>query len=118
MVKKLAILGFILVAVASAGVVWAETFAGAVAAPEPMIMPASAPACGVGGCPPPPVPKVVKAQKPKKLTTSIQVKMQYPAPQMPVCAPVSCGPPPIPVAVPMWKFIVPWPPFVYYLPVE
>jgi hypothetical protein len=29
-----------------------------------------------------------------------------------------CVPPPIPVAVPMWKFIVPWPPFVYYLPVE
>ena len=126
MVKKLAILGFILVAVASAGVVWAETFAGAVAAPEPMIMPASAPACGVGGCPLPPVPRVVNAPckvvktpcKPKRLTTAIQVKMQYPAPQMPVCAPVSCGPPPIPVAVPMWKFSVPWPPFVYYLPVE
>jgi hypothetical protein len=29
-----------------------------------------------------------------------------------------CAPPPIPVAVPMWKFIVPWPPFVYYLPVK
>jgi hypothetical protein len=118
MVKKLAILGFILVAVISTSAVWAGTLAGAVAAPEPMVMPASAPACGVGGCPPPPVPKVMKAMKPAKLTTSIQVKMQYPAPQMPVCAPVSCGPPPIPVAVPMWKFIVPWPPFVYYLPVE
>ncbi|MGC8604915.1 MAG: hypothetical protein ACP5VS_14695 [Desulfomonilaceae bacterium] len=126
MVKKLAILGFILVAVVSTGAVWAGTFAGAVAAPEPMVMPASAPACacGAGGCPPPPVqrmvqPRVVKTPcKPKKLTTAIQVKMQYPAPQMPACAPVSCGPPPIPVAVPMWKFIVPWPPFVYYLPVE
>lgn len=119
MVKKLAILGFILIAVVSTGVVWAGTFAGAVAAPEPMVMPASAPpVCGVGvACPPP--PKVVKAPaKPQKLTTSIQVKMQYPAPQMPVCGPISCGPPPIPVAVPMWKFIVPWPPFVYYLPVE
>jgi hypothetical protein len=119
MVKKLAILGFILVAVVSTSAVWAGTFAGAVAAPEPMVMPASAPACGVGGCPPPAVPRVAKIPcKPKKLTTSIQVKMQYPAPQMPACAPVSCGPPPIPVAVPMWKFIVPWPPFVYYLPVE
>jgi hypothetical protein len=39
---------------------------------------------------------------------------------MPPCGPMmaACGPPPIPVAVPMWKFIVPWPPFVYYLPVE
>lgn len=119
MVKKLAILGFILVAVVSTSAVWAGTFAGAVAAPQPMVMPASAPVCGVGGCPPPPAPKVVKAPcKPAKLTTSIQVKMQYPAPQMPACAPISCGPPPIPVAVPMWKFIVPWPPFVYYLPVE
>jgi hypothetical protein len=120
MVKKLAILGFIVVAVAAAGMVWAGTLAGAVPAPEPMVMPASAPACGIQGCPPaPPMPKVVKAPaKPQKLTTSIQVKMQYPAPQMPVCAPPSCTPPPIPVAVPMWKFIVPWPPFVYYLPVE
>ena len=84
MVKKLAILGFILVAVVSTSAVWAETFAGAVAAPEPMVMPASAPACGVGGCPPPAVPRVAKIPcKPKKLTTSIQVKMQYPAPQMP-----------------------------------
>ena len=54
MVKKLGILGFILVAVAAAGMVWAETFTGAIAAPQPMVMPAAAPACGVGGCPPPP----------------------------------------------------------------
>jgi hypothetical protein len=58
--------------------------------------------------------------KPKKLTTSIEVKLQYPQPPAPICAPPACfgGPAPIPVAVPMWKFIVPWPPFVYYLPVE
>jgi hypothetical protein len=41
---------------------------------------------------------------------------------MPPCGPMAmmgCAPPPpIPVAVPMWKFIVPWPPFVYYLPVD
>ncbi len=60
-----------------------------------------------------------------KMTTVIDVKMQYPAPPHdalrapPMCGPVGCAPPPpIPVAVPMWKFIVPWPPFVYYLPVE
>jgi hypothetical protein len=37
-----------------------------------------------------------------------------------LCGPVGigCAPPPIPVAVPMWRFIVPWPPFVYYLPVD
>jgi hypothetical protein len=34
---------------------------------------------------------------------------------MPVC---DSTPPPIPVAVPMWKFVVPWPPFVYYVPVQ
>jgi len=117
MVKKLGILGVILVVVAAAGMVWAETFTGSIPAPQPMVAPAAAPACVGAGCPPPP-PKV-KA-KPQKLTTSIEVKMQYPVPPMPVCGPaLGCaGPPPIPVAVPMWKFIVPWPPFVYYLPVE
>jgi len=121
MVKKLGILGVILVVVAAAGMVWAESFTGAIPAPQPMVTPAAAPPACIGpSCAPPP-PKV-KA-KPAKLTTSIEVKMQYPQPPMPVCAPV-CGPvgcappPPIPVAVPMWKFIVPWPPFVYYLPVE
>jgi len=119
MVKKLGILGFILVVVAAAGVVWAGTYTGAIPAPQPVVAPAAAPpACAPGAvCAPP--PKVKAA--PKKLTTAIQVKMQYPEP---TCAPTLCGfgdpcaPPPIPVAVPMWRFIVPWPPFVYYLPVE
>ena len=120
MVKKLVILGFILTVFAAAGMVWAETYTGAIPAPQPMVMPAAAPACVGPACPPPVMPKV--KMKPKKLTTSIEVKMQYPAPpMMPLCGPVMAGcgaPPPIPVAVPMWKFIVPWPPFVYYLPVE
>jgi len=122
MVKKLGMLGFIMVVVATAGMVWAETYSGGIPAPQPTVMPASAPACVGGMCP---APAKVKAPacvppRPKKLTTSIEVKMKYPEPTlpiMPVCNP--CGPPPpIPVAVPMWKFIVPWPPFVYYLPVE
>jgi len=120
MVKKLGILGIILVVVAAtAGMVWAESFTGAIPAPQPMVMPASAPACIGGTCAPPPA-KVMPC-KPKKLTTAIEVKLQYPQPPMPVCGPMmgcQAGPPPIPVAVPMWKFIVPWPPFVYYLPVE
>ena len=122
MVKKLGILGFILIVVAAAGMVWAETYTGAIPAPQPMVMPAAAPACMGVSCPPP-----VKMKAPKcapKMTTVIDVKMQYPAPPPmacppPMCGPVGCAPPPpIPVAVPMWKFIVPWPPFVYYLPVE
>ena len=115
MVKKLGILGFILVVVAATGMVWAETYTGAIPAPQPTVMPASAPACVGVGCPP---PAIMKAPKEKKLTTAIQVRMEYPQPAPPMCGPISCGPPPIPVAVPMWKFIVPWPPFVYYLPVE
>lgn len=126
MVKKLTILGFILLVVAAAGMVWAGTQTG-IPAPTPMVAPAAAPACGVGvACPAPvacaPAPVKVKA-KPKKLTTSIKVKMAFPAPA-PMCgapmmpASYCAPPPPIPVAVPMWKFIVPWPPFVYYLPVE
>jgi hypothetical protein len=118
MVKKIGILGFILVVVAAASMVWAETFTGSIPAPQPMVAPAAAPPACVGpGCAPPP-PKVKAA--PKRLRTSIQVKMQYPEPTPPpmACGPVGCGPPPIPVAVPMWRFIVPWPPFVYYLPVE
>jgi len=121
MVKKLGILGFILVVVAAAGMVWAETYTGAIPAPQPVVTPAAAPACvgPVGpACPPP--PKVKAA--PKKLTTSIAVKMQFPeqCPPPMLCGPGPdpCAPPPIPVAVPMWRFIVPWPPFVYYLPVE
>lgn len=121
MVKKLGILGFILVVVAAAGVVWAETYTGAIAAPQPMVTPAAAPPMCPGGpaaCAPP--PKVKAA--PKKLTTSIAVKMQFPeqCPPPMLCGPGPdpCAPPPIPVAVPMWRFIVPWPPFVYYLPVE
>lgn len=117
MVKKIGILGFILVVVAAAGMVWAETFTGSIPAPQPMVAPAAAPPACVGpACAPP--PKVKAA--PKRLRTSIQVKMQYPEPTPPpmACGPVGCGPPPIPVAVPMWRFIVPWPPFVYYLPVE
>lgn len=124
MVKKIFMLGFVLVAVAAAGMVWAEMYTGAIPAPQPTVMPAAAPACMGVGCPPPGKvrPPVIM---PKKLTTSIEVKMQYPQPAapppMPACGPMACGPaaaPPIPVAVPMWKFIVPWPPFVYYLPVE
>jgi hypothetical protein len=119
MVKKLGILGVILVVVAAAGMVWAESFTGAIPAPQPMVMPASAPACVGPACAP--APAKVAPMKPKKLTTAIEVKLQYPQPAAPVCGPMmGCptGPPPIPVAVPMWKFIVPWPPFVYYLPVE
>jgi hypothetical protein len=119
MVKKLGILGFILVVVAATGMAWAGTY-GAVMAPQPTVMPAAAPACVGANCPPPVAAKVKCA--PKKLVTTIQVKMSYPKPPMPpmACAPPGCGmgPPPIPVAVPMWKFIVPWPPYVYYLPVE
>jgi len=117
MVKKLGILGVILVVVAAAGMVWAETYTGSIPAPQPMVMPAAAPACVGAACPPP-----AKVQmKPKRLTTSIKVNVQYPAPTPPPLlkyAPQGCNPPPIPVAVPMWRFIVPWPPFVYYLPVE
>ena len=121
MVKKLGILGFILIVVAAAGMVWAETYTGAIPAPQPMVMPAAAPPCVGVSCPPP--VKMKAPPKPQKLTTVIDVKMQYPAPPPPCpppyCGPVGCAPPPpIPVAVPMWKFIVPWPPFVYYLPVE
>jgi len=123
MVKKLGILGFILVVVAAAGTVWAETYAGAIPAPQPTVMPASAPAPqpmvmpAGGGAP----VKAKAACLPPKLTTSIKVQMQYPQPvRNPFPMYGSCGDarPPIPVAVPMWKFIVPWPPFVYYLPVE
>ncbi len=113
MVKKLAILGFILAAVVAAGMVWAGT---QVAAPQPTVMPAAAPPC-VGPACAPPVGKVKMA--PKRLITDIKVNMSYPQPQPYMGPPPDCyGPPPIPVAVPMWKFIVPWPPFVYYLPVE
>jgi hypothetical protein len=124
MVKKIGILGFILIVVAATGMVWAETYTGAIPAPQPMVMPAAAPPmCGPAGCPPAPAPVKMRKAAPK-MTTVIDVKMQYPAPPMmacppPMCGPVGCAPPPpIPVAVPMWKFIVPWPPFVYYLPVE
>jgi len=105
MVKKLAILGFILVVVAAAGMVWAGTYTGAIPAPQPTIMPAAAPCA------------VAPTKGAKRLVTTISVKMKYHKPPS-VVPPVSCGPPPIPVAVPMWKFIVPWPPYVYYLPVE
>lgn len=117
MVKKIGILGFILVVVAAAGMVWAETYTGSIPAPQPMVTPAAAPPACVGAACPPPLK--VKAA-PAKLRTSIQVKMQYPEPMPPplACGPIGCGPPPIPVAVPMWRFIVPWPPFVYYLPVD
>jgi len=126
MVKKLGILGFILVVVAAAGTVWAETYAGAIPAPQPTVMPASAPApqpmvMPAGGAPA--KARAAACLTPPKLTTSIKVQMQYPQPvrnPFPMmygsCA--SDARPPIPVAVPMWKFIVPWPPFVYYLPVE
>jgi hypothetical protein len=125
MVKKIGILGFILIVVAATGMVWAETYTGAIPAPQPMVMPAAAPPmCGPAGCPPPVPVKMKAPAKPQKMTTVIDVKMQYPAPPMMACPPPMYGPagcappPPIPVAVPMWKFIVPWPPFVYYLPVE
>jgi len=121
MVKKLGILGFILVVVAAAGTVWAQTYA---PAPQPSIMPASAPAPApmvmpAGGAP---APKACAPVYPK-LTTCIKVKMRYPQAQrnpFPMAYATGCGEmrPAIPVAVPMWKFIVPWPPFVYYLPVE
>lgn len=123
MVRKSAILGFILV-VAAASMAWAGTFTGAIPAPQPSVVPAAAPACVGGVCPPPMKvmkPPVMAAPKfePKKLSTAIDVKVQYPQPVPPMMMP-SCdsGPPPIPVAVPMWKFVVPWPPFVYYVPVE
>lgn len=125
MVRKLSFLGFLLVALTMAGVAWAETSnMGSIAAPQPMVMPAAAPAmCPPGGCPVGPAPKMMPPApcKPKKLSTSIEVKMEYPQMPAPVCPPPMCGPagpPPMPVAVPMWKFVVPWPPFVYYLPVE
>ena len=79
MVKKLGILGFILVVVAATGMVWAETFTGSIPAPQPMVAPAAAPACVGPACPPPPKVKMA----PKKLRTSIQVKMQYPEPTPP-----------------------------------
>jgi hypothetical protein len=116
MVRKLAILGLVLGVTAVATMVCAESYTGAIPAPAPTVMPAAAPACVAGACPPP-----VKVAPPpqKKLTTTIDVQMKYPRPVPPPMIP-ACGapPPPIPVAVPMWKFIVPWPPFVYYLPVE
>jgi hypothetical protein len=56
--------------------------------------------------------------KPPKLTTTIAVKMKYPVPKPPPLMNTCGAPPPIPVAVPMCKFIVPWPPFVYYLPLD
>jgi hypothetical protein len=124
MVKKIGILGFILVVVAATGMVWAETYTGSIPAPQPTVVPAGAPpaACVGPACQAPPMRKVAApvfcGPPPSRLKTSIQVKMQYPEPpQPPVCGP-TCGPPPIPVAVPMWRFIVPWPPFVYYLPVD
>jgi hypothetical protein len=113
MVKKLGILGFILVVVVAAGTVWAQTYAGATPAPQPTLMPAG------GGAP---AKVAVKAPCIPKLTTSIKVKMKYPQPvrnPFPMAYSNGCEMrPAIPVAVPMWKFIVPWPPFVYYLPVE
>jgi len=74
MVKKLVILGFILTVFAAAGMVWAETYTGAIPAPQPMIMPAAAPACVGPNCGPPPVMPKVKA-KPQKLIIFIEVKM-------------------------------------------
>jgi len=121
MVRRLMILGFVLAVAATAGMAWAETNMGAVPAPQPMVMPAAAPPACIGGACAPQLPPRPVACKPKKLTTSIEVKLQYPQPPAPMCPPPACGPvgpPPIPVAVPMWKFVVPWPPFVYYLPVE
>ena len=51
MVKKIGILGFILIVVAATGMVWAETYTGAIPAPQPMVMPAAAPACVGAACP-------------------------------------------------------------------
>jgi len=122
MVKKLGILGFILVVVSAAGMVWAGINPGDVAAPSPAVMPAAAPPCAIGAAPAPaacmPVAPAKVKCAPKKLKTTIKVKMKYPKPATLADFQRPCGPPPIPVAVPMWKFIVPWPPFVYYLPVE
>jgi hypothetical protein len=133
MVKKLGILGFILIVVAAASMVWAGTQTGGIPAPQPTVMPAAAPpVCAGGFCgvpvvaPPPPQMKVKKGpmmMPPKSLITNIKVKMSYPQYPPPPCPPIinPCAPPPpppIPVAVPMWKFVVPWPPFVYYLPVD
>ncbi len=50
MVKKIGILGFILIVVAATGMVWAETYTGAIPAPQPMVMPAAAPACVGAAC--------------------------------------------------------------------
>ena len=121
MVKKLVILGFILTVFAAAGHGMGRDIYGRYSGSSADgNAGGSSCMCWSGLCPPPVMPKV-KA-KPQKLTTSIEVKMQYPAPPpMMPCGPMMAGcgaPPPIPVAVPMWKFIVPWPPFVYYLPVS
>jgi hypothetical protein len=43
MVKKLGILGFILIVVAATGMVWAETYTGSIPAPQPMVAPAAPP---------------------------------------------------------------------------
>jgi hypothetical protein len=125
MVKKLGTLGVIMVAVCLASMAWAEVY-GTIPAPQPMGVQASAPApqpvavpaggkvCAPGGKAPLPA-------APEKLTTTINVQMKYPRPVPPPPMMGGCGAgqrPPIPVAVPMWKFIVPWPPFVYYLPVQ
>lgn len=119
MVRKLAILGLVLGVMAMATAAVAESYTGQIAAPVPMVMPAAAPACAAGACPPPAKIRPLGPPPEKKLITSIDVTMKYPRPVPPPMMPM-CGapPPPIPVAVPMWKFIVPWPPFVYYLPVE
>ncbi len=98
MVKKIGILGFILIVVAATGMVWAETYTGAIPAPQPMVMPAAAPACVGAGC----APHQLKMKAPeslRRLTTSIEVKMQYPAPPMMACpppmyGPAGCAPPP------------------------
>jgi hypothetical protein len=114
MVKKLGTLGLILVAICVASMAWAGTHT---PAPQPVAIPAGGQVCapGQGAAP--------GAPTPDKLTTTIKVHMQYPQPVRPaIPSGYGCGPgstrPPIPVAVPMWKFIVPWPPFVYYLPVK
>ncbi len=132
MVRRLGILGFILVAVTAASMAWAGANMGAIPAPKPTPVPAAAPAAcmpmGPGGAPQSAMPSTIDVA-PKKLVTSINVKMKYPKPAPPFmprggamygggCGPAGVANPPIPVAVPMWKFIVPWPPFVYYLPVE
>ncbi len=121
MVKKLGILGFILVVVAAASMAWAGTYTGTIPAPQPSVIPASAPAPQPMVMPAGGAAKGAVAPCYPKLTTSIKVKMQYPQPvrnPFPLVG-IGCDArPPIPVAVPMWKFIVPWPPFVYYLPVQ